>query len=96
MLAWSASRRGAPEIVIAGVVGSFAYNMTMTLGAAALARPLALADTTSLHRPLTAMMASFIVVVFLAVVRKRIDRLAGGLLLAAYPLTVWVAFLKRT
>ncbi len=96
VLAWSASRRGAPEIVIAGVVGSFAYNMTMTLGAAALARPLALTDTTSLHRPLTAMMASFAVVVFLAIVRKRIDRLAGGLLLAAYPLTVWFAFLKRT
>lgn len=32
VLAWSASRRGAAEIVIAGVVGSFAYNMTMTLG----------------------------------------------------------------
>ncbi len=96
VLAWSASRRGAPEIVIAGVVGSFAYNMTMTLGAAALARPLALTDTTSLHRPLTAMMASFAVILFLAVVRKRIDRLAGSLLLAAYPLTVWFAFLKRT
>jgi len=96
VLAWSASRRGAPEIVVAGVVGSFAYNMTMTLGAAALARPLALADTTSLHRPLAAMMTSFVVVVFLAVVRKRIDRLTGGLLLAAYPLTIWFVFLKRT
>jgi len=63
--------------------------MTMTLGAAALARPLALPDATSLHRPLAAMMNSFAAVVFLAVLRKR---LAGGLLLAAYPLTVWFAF----
>jgi len=96
VLAWSASRRGASEIVVAGVVGSFAYNMTMTLGAAALARPLALTDATSLHRPLAAMMTSFAVIVFLALVRKRIDRLAGGLLLMAYPLTVWFAFLKRS
>lgn len=96
VLAWSASRRGAPEIVVAGVVGSFAYNMTMTLGAAALARPLTLSDATSLHRPLAAMMASFAVVIALALVRGRIGRLAGGLLLAAYPLTVWFAFLHRT
>ncbi|MDQ2728995.1 MAG: sodium:calcium antiporter [Actinomycetota bacterium] len=34
VLAWSASRRGAAETVIAAVVGSFAYNATMTLGAA--------------------------------------------------------------
>ncbi len=68
----------------------------MTLGAAALSRPLALADATSLHKPLTAMMASFALVILLAVTRGRIDRLVGGLLLAAYPLTVWFAFLKRT
>jgi len=96
VLAWSASRRGASEIVVAGVVGSFAYNMTMTLGAAALARPLALADTASLHRPLIAMIASFAVVVILALVRGRISRLAGCLLLAAYPLTVYFAFIRRT
>ena len=52
--------------------------MTMTLGAAALARPLALVDATSLHKPLTAMMVSFAVVVLLAIVRKRIDRSQAG------------------
>lgn len=31
MLAWSATRRGMSEAVIAAVVGSFAYNATMTL-----------------------------------------------------------------
>jgi len=69
--------------------------MTMTLGAAALARPLALVDTASLHRPLAAMMTSFVVVIILAVVQGRIGRVAGGLLLAAYPLTVWFVFLRR-
>jgi len=95
VLAWSAARRGASEIVVAGVVGSFVYNMTMTLGAAAVARPLFLIDVTSLHRPLTAMMASFVLVICLAVVRRELGRIAGGVLLAAYPLTVWFAFFKR-
>jgi cation:H+ antiporter len=31
VLAWSTSRRGASQAAVAGVVGSFAYNMTMTL-----------------------------------------------------------------
>jgi cation:H+ antiporter len=34
---------------VAAVVGSFAYNATMTLGAGALARPLELDDAASLH-----------------------------------------------
>lgn len=96
VLAWSASRRGASEIVVAGVVGSFAYNMTMTLGAGALARPLVLTEAASLHRPLAAMLASFVVVIALAIVRGCIGRLAGSLLLVTYPLTVWFAFLRRS
>ena len=35
VLAWSSARRGITEAVIAAVVGSFAYNATMSLGAAA-------------------------------------------------------------
>src|SRR5205823_2410860 len=38
VLAWSSARRGVSEAVLAGVVGSFAYNVTMSLGAAAVAR----------------------------------------------------------
>lgn len=40
VLAWSAARRGISEAVVAAVVGSFAYNATMTLGTAAVVRPL--------------------------------------------------------
>ena len=50
VLAWSSSRRGMPETVVAAVVGSYAYNVTMTLGAAALARPLTLSDPGLLRR----------------------------------------------
>jgi cation:H+ antiporter len=51
VLAWSTARRHVSEAVVAGVVGSFAYNCTMTLGAGALARPLHLVDAQQLHGP---------------------------------------------
>lgn len=42
VLAWSASRCGGSDAAVAGVVGSLSYNLTMTLGVAALVRPLRL------------------------------------------------------
>ncbi len=86
VLAWSASRRGASEAVVAGVVGSFAYNMTMTLGAAALARPLQLYNSLTLHAPLLFMLAALGLVILLAARRRELSRTAGVLLLLAYPL----------
>ena len=88
VLAWSASRRGASEAVVAGVVGSFAYNVTMTLGAAAIARPLQILNVTALHTPLLLMLASLVLVLVLAVPSGSLPRLAGGMLLAAYPVVV--------
>ncbi len=38
--AWSAARRGTSGAVVAGVVGSFAQNVVVTLGAGALTHPL--------------------------------------------------------
>lgn len=95
VLAWSASRRGKSEIVVAGAVGSFVYNMTMTLGAAALSRPLKLSDAAALHKPLVVMMASFLLVILIALISGRLNRLTGLLLLAAYPAAVWFGFVKR-
>lgn len=39
-LVWSAGRRGLTEVVVAGAVGCVLYNSTVSLGLAALARPL--------------------------------------------------------
>jgi len=36
VLAWSSARRGISDAVVAAVIGSYAYNATMTLGAAAV------------------------------------------------------------
>ncbi len=88
VLAWSAARRGASEAVVAGVVGSFAYNVTMTLGAAALAHPLKVLDANRLHVPLLAMLASLVLVILLSAPTGYLARFAGAVLLLAYPLFV--------
>ena len=93
VLAWSASRHGMSEAVVAGVVGSFAYNVTMTLGAGALAHPLALVNAQALHRPALLMLGALALVVLLAMRRRQLGRTEGGILLAAYPVFVAVVLM---
>ncbi|HET9608305.1 MAG TPA: hypothetical protein VFP06_01785 [Acidimicrobiales bacterium] len=90
VLAGSTARRGMPETVVAAVVGSFAYNVTMTLGAAAVARPLRLADADLLRKPWLVMVASLALVVALSLRRQALDRRRGLVLLALYPVFVTV------
>jgi cation:H+ antiporter len=90
VLAWSTARRGMPETVVAAVVGSFAYNVTMTLGAAAVARPLRLADADLLRGPWLVMVASLALVVAVSLRHRGLDRRRGLVLLALSP--VFVAF----
>ncbi|MGH9073350.1 MAG: sodium:calcium antiporter [Acidimicrobiales bacterium] len=85
VLAWSAARRGATEAVVAAVVGSFAYNATMTLGAAALVRPLRITSPASLHIPLVVMMAALALALGLGWRARTLGRRAGSLLLLCYP-----------
>ncbi len=94
VLAWSTARRGMSEAVVAGVVGSFAYNVTMTLGVAAIARPLKISDANLLHFPTLAMLTSLSLVILLASTKGILDKIAGAILLAGYPLflmSVWLA-----
>jgi cation:H+ antiporter len=93
VLAWSAARRGITEAVVASVVGSFAYNATMSLGAAALARPLRVADASRLHVPLVLMAITFGAVVVLGW-RGQLTRRGGLMLLAAYPAFVLFVTLR--
>ena len=79
-LAWSAIRRDVPEVAIAGVVGSVAYNATATLGAAAVTRPLAV---TGMLAPAIAAAALPVALLALAP-RGRLTRPAGALLIAGY------------
>jgi cation:H+ antiporter len=84
VLAWSAARHGASEAAIAGVIGSFAYNVTMTVGAAALVRPLVLHEAAQLHGPLLLMLGALGLVILLAAPKRQLGRAAGFALLTAY------------
>lgn len=92
ILCWSAARKGATEVAVAGVVGSFAYNVTMTLGAAALIRPLNITDASLLHKPAIAMLLSLVLVILLAIPKQQISQRAGWFLVAAYPVFLTVMF----
>jgi len=93
VLAWSAARRGISEAVVAGVVGSYAYNATMTLGAAAVVRPLRVTDGGLLHLPMLAMLVTLAGVLLLSARRRTLDRFDGVVLLAAYPVFVVLVLL---
>lgn len=93
ILAWSTARRGATEATVAGVVGSFTYNVTLTLGAAAIARPLKIVDASLLHSPLIIMLGSLGLVIILALFKGQLHKTAGGILLAAYPLFLIIVML---
>jgi cation:H+ antiporter len=93
VLAWSTARRGIPETVVAAVVGSFAYNVTMSLGAAALARPLSLTAPSLVRIPWLIMLASLSVVIVISWRRQALSRLHGLFLLALYPLFVLAVIL---
>lgn len=93
VLAWSSARRGVSEAVVAGVVGSYAYNATMTLGAAAVVKPLRVRDATALHPSMIAMLAALAVVLVVAGRRGRLVRVQGWALLALYPVFVAVALI---
>lgn len=87
-LAWSAARRDVSELAVAAVVGSAAYNATVSLGAAALARPLA---APSIGPAAVGAMLVPLLVVGLGW-RGRLPRAAGLLLVAAYVVYVVLVF----
>jgi cation:H+ antiporter len=88
VLAWSSARRGISSAVVAAVVGSFAYNTTMTLGAGALASPLVVRDPGLLRWPWLAMVAALGLVLALGWRHRRLGRSQGMALLACYPVFV--------
>ena len=81
------------EAVIAGVIGSYAYNMTMSLGVGALVDPISITDAGLLHAPLIAILTLLGVAIMLGARRGSLDRRDAFALLAGYPVFVIVALL---
>jgi cation:H+ antiporter len=76
-LVFAAARHDVPEVAVAGVVGSAAYNATATLGAGALAAPLAVSGLV-----LPAIAAALLPLLLLVLARDGALRRVGGALLA--------------
>lgn len=75
-LVFAAARHDVPEVAVAGIVGSAAYNATATLGAGALAAPLVVSGLTA-----PAIGAALLPLLLLALARGGSLGRAGGFLL---------------
>lgn len=93
VLAFSASRHRITDAVVAGVVGSYAYNMTMSLGVGALVAPVSINDATLLHAPVIVMLVLLAVAILLALRNDTLARPDSIVLFAGYPVFVIVAAL---
>ena len=91
VLAWSASRHGITDAVVAGVVGSYAYNLTMSLGAGALVAPIAITDSTTIRAPYIAMALLLALVLALSTRDQTLRRSHGPILLIGYAAFIAVA-----
>jgi cation:H+ antiporter len=81
-LAVKAAHKQQSEVLVGGILGSFAYNLLVTLGLAAVIHPLAV----DLHQTLVAlgMMIITHLVLLLLIWRGAISRIMGGLFMLAY------------
>ncbi|MEO6652281.1 MAG: sodium:calcium antiporter [Ilumatobacteraceae bacterium] len=93
VLAYSASRHGITEAVVAGVIGSYAYNMTMSLGLGAVIVPLSIDNAGLVHWPLVVMLALMAVAIGLATRNGTLGRRDAVVLFAGYPVFVIAALL---
>jgi cation:H+ antiporter len=91
VLAWSSARRGITDAVVAAVVGSYAYNATMTLGAAAVITPLRIADESVLQPSMIGMLVALVAVLALSASGSRLTGGDGVVLIAGYAAFVVVA-----
>jgi cation:H+ antiporter len=90
VLAFSASRHHVTEAVIAGVIGSYAYNMTMSLGVGALVAPIGITDSDLLRLPAIVMLALLAVAIYLSLDKQALERQEAFLLTVGYPIFLYL------
>ena len=88
-LAFSAHKRDLSELAVAGVVGSAGYNATVTLGGAALARPL---DTSGVSGAAWLAAGLPLLILLLGGRRGRLTRMAAVPLLLIYGIYIVVLY----
>lgn len=82
VLAVTATRKRQTEVLVGGILGSFAYNLLVTLGLAAVVRPLPV-DLQQILIPLTFMIVAHLLLLVL-IWRGYIGRVMGGIFVLAY------------
>lgn len=88
-----AARRQQSEVLVGGILGSFAYNLLVTLGLAAVVRPLTV-DPQQTLLPLIIMIVAHLFLLLL-IWRGSISRVMGGVLLATYVVYLVLIVLMR-
>lgn len=81
--------KGHPELTVGGILGSWAYNLTLTLGVAGVVAPLSVGDD-PVSVPL-GFMLGLLLVLLLLMRRGSLGRASGLLLLAVYAVYVVLA-----
>ena len=89
----TAARKKQSEVLVGGILGSFAYNLLVTLGLAAVVNPLPVDFRQSLF-PLVFMLASHLALLAL-IWRGRFGRATGALFFLAYLAYLALAFAWR-
>lgn len=89
ILGVKAARKGQSEVLVGGILGSFAYNLLVTLGLAAVVRPLPV-NWQQIFIPLLVMIVAHLGLLLL-IWRGRIGRWTGAILVAIY-----IAYLAAT
>lgn len=92
-LAVSAARKRRAEVLVGGIIGSFAYNLLVTLGLAAVVRPLP-RDPQLLRVALPIMVGAHLALLAL-IWRGRIPRAVGGALVGLYVVYLVAVVLAR-
>lgn len=89
----TAARKGQSEILMGGILGSFAYNLLVTLGLAAVVNPLPV-DLRQTLIPLLFMLISHLILLAL-LWRGRVGRAAGSVLMLGYVAYLVLFFVVR-
>lgn len=89
----TAARKQQSEVLLGGILGSFAYNLLVTLGLAAVINPLPV-DFHQVLIPLLFMLASHLVLLAL-IWYGRMGRAIGGLFLLGYGIYLALVFVLR-
>ncbi len=89
----TAARKGQSEVLVGGILGSFAYNLLVTLGLAAVVRPIAIDPLPFLPALLTMVVAHL--ALLLLILRGRIGRGVGALFVIGYVVYLLVVTLAH-